>query len=83
MKRTVSAVADGVVCIGGKAVSEGLLLIKDCTKPVPHYITLFVELEANIVPEISVRICWLIDQRSEVLPVGVAPCVCFGAPQSV
>ena len=59
---------------------------KNCTRAVPHNITLFVELEITIVPK---SICsWLIDQRSEVLstafqpsqeisdvPVVVVPCV--------
>ena len=43
MRSTVSAVADGAVCVGGIAVSEGVLLIKNCTSAVPHYIALFQE----------------------------------------
>jgi phage-related tail fiber protein len=35
VKRTVSALANGAICIGGKAVSEGLLLIKNYTSTVP------------------------------------------------
>jgi len=81
VKRTVSARADGAVCIGREAVPVGLFLIKDCISAVPHNITLFVELEIIIVLE---SICGLfIDQRSKVLPVVVIPCVCFGTPQSV
>jgi len=41
VKRTVSAVADGTVCIGGKAVSEGMLLITSCISVAPRKITLF------------------------------------------
>jgi hypothetical protein len=45
------AVADGAVCfgIGGKARSEGLLLIT-----VPHNIMLFVELKVTIVQKATV-----------------------------
>ena len=77
MKRTISARADGAVCIGREAV----FLIKTCASAVPHNITLFVEFEITIVAEC---ICGLfIEQRSKVLPVAVIPCVCFGTPQSV
>ena len=79
--RTISARADGAVCIWREAVPVGVLLIKICTSAVPHNITLFVESEIAIFPE---SICGLfIDQRSKVLPVVVIPCVCFGTPQSV
>jgi len=37
VKRTISARADGAVCIGREAV----YLIKNCTSAVPHNITLF------------------------------------------
>ena len=73
MKRTTSARADGVVCIGREAVSVpvGRFLINICTGAVPHNITLFVEFKITIVPE---SICGLfIDQRSKVLPVVVIP----------
>jgi len=78
---TISARADGAVCIGREAVPVGVSLTKSCTSAVPHNITLFVEFEITIVPE---NICGLfIDQRSKILPVAVIPCVCFGTPQSV
>ena len=81
MKRTISARADGAVCIGREAVPVGVFLIKICTSVLPHNITLFVEFKITIVPE---SICGLfIDQRFKVLPVVVIPCVCFGTPQSV
>jgi hypothetical protein len=81
LKRTISAKADGAVCIGREAVPKGVLLIKNCTSAVPHNITLFVEFDITIVPE---SICGLfIDQQYEVLPVVVIPCVSFGTPQSV
>ena len=81
MKRTISARADGAVCIGREATPVGVFLIKICTSAVPHNITLFVEFEIAIVPE---SICGLfIDQRSKVLPVVVIPCACFGTAQSV
>jgi hypothetical protein len=55
VKRTISARADGAVCIA-------VFLIKSCTSAVPHDITLFVEFTITIVPE---SICGLfIDQRS-------------------
>ena len=78
MKRgTISARADGAVCIGREAVQVGVFLIS----VVPHNITIFKEIEITIVPE---SICGLfIDQRSKVLPIVVIPCVCFGTPQSV
>jgi hypothetical protein len=76
----VCTVADGAVCIGEKAISEGMLLIKDCTNSVISQHYTFRRTWGHLVPEI---ICsWLIDQRSEVLPVGVVPCVCFGTLQS-
>ena len=79
MKRSISARADGAVCIGREAVPVGV--IKNCTSAVPHNITLFVKFEITIVPE---SICGLlIDQRSKVLPVVVISCVCFGTLQSV
>ena len=63
MKRTISARADGAVCIGREAVQVGVFLIS----VVPHNITIFKEIEITIVPE---SICGLfIDQRSNVLPV--------------
>ena len=78
MERTISARADGAVCIGREAVP---VVIKICTGAVPHNITLFMEFEITIVPE---SICGLfIDQRSKVLSVIVIPCVCFGTPQSM
>jgi len=81
VKHTISARADGAVCIGREAVPVGVFLIKYCTSAVPQNITPFVEFEITIVPE---SICGLfIDQRSKVLPVVVIPCVCFGTPQSV
>ena len=82
MKRTISARADGAVCIGREAVPVGVFLINNCTSAVPHNITLFVEFEIAIVPK---SICGLfIDQkRSKVLPVVVIPCACFGTAQSV
>ena len=81
MKRTISARADGAVCIGREAVPVGVFLIKNCRSAVPHNITLFVEFDITIVPE---SICGLfIDQQYEVLPVVVIPCVSFGTPQSV
>ena len=81
VKRTISAGADGAVCIGREAILVGMFLIKNCTSAVPHNITLFVEFEIAIVPE---SICgFFIDQRSKVLPVVVIPCACFGTPQSV
>ena len=77
MKRTISAGADGAVCIGREAV----FLIKIRASAVPHNITLFVEFEIAIVPE---SICgFFIDQRSKVLPVVVIPCAVFGNPQPV
>jgi len=45
VKRTISARADGAVCIGREAVPVGVFLIKNCTSAVPHNITLFVEFE--------------------------------------
>ena len=45
MKHTVSEVADGAVCIGGKPYRK----VKKSTTPVPHNITLFVELKVTIV----------------------------------
>ena len=51
MKRTISARADGAVCIGREAVPVGVFLFKYCTSAVPHNITLFVEFEIIIVPE--------------------------------
>jgi hypothetical protein len=70
VKRTVSAVADGAACIGGKIYYA-----------VPHRITFFLNLEVTFVLE---SICsWLIDQRPDVIPVVAVPCVCFGTPQSV
>ena len=75
VKRTISARADGAVCIGREAVLVGMFLI------VPHNITLFVEIEITIVPKSNCG--FFIDQRSKVLPVAVIPCVCFGTPQSV
>jgi hypothetical protein len=76
--RTISARADGAVCIGREAVPVGVFLIQNGTSAVPHNITLFVEFEISIVSE---SICGLfIDQRSKVLPVVVIPCVCFGTP---
>jgi len=62
------ALADGAVCIGGKTVSEGVLLIINYTSTVPHNITLFVEHEVTIVLESNCS-C-LIDL---VLPVVVIP----------
>jgi hypothetical protein len=61
--RTVSAAADGAICIGGKAVSKGVLLIENFTNVVPHIITLFVELEVPILVTESSR-SWIIDQWS-------------------
>ena len=81
MKRTISARADGAVCIGREAIPVGVFLIKSCTSAVPHNITLFVEIEITIVPKSNCG--FFIDQRSKVLPVAVIPCVCFGTPQSV
>ena len=79
--RTISARADGAVCIGREAIPAGVFLIKNCISAVPHNITLFVEFERTFVPE---SMCDLfIDQRYNVLPVVVIPCVCFGTPQSV
>jgi glycine betaine/choline ABC-type transport system substrate-binding protein len=44
VKRTVSVQASvGAVCIGGKAVSEGIILIEICASAVPHNITHFVQ----------------------------------------
>ena len=81
MKRTISARADGVVCIRREAVPLGVFFIENCTSAVPHNITLFVEFKIIIC---SSSICGLfIDQRSKVLPAVVIPCVCFGTPQSV
>jgi len=40
VKRTISAMADGAVCIGREAVPVGVFLIKNCTSAVPHNITL-------------------------------------------
>ena len=76
MKRTISAKADGAVCIGREAVPLGVFLIENCTSAVHHNITLFVEFEIlAIVPK---SICGLfIDQRS---PVVVIPCVCLMLP---
>ena len=54
VERTVSAVADGAVCIGREAV----FLIKIRASAVPHNITLFVKFEIIIVPE-SICICLL------------------------
>ena len=65
MKRTISARADGAICIGREAVPVGVFLIKYRTSAIPHNITLFVELEITIVPE-SIRGLF-IDQRSKVL----------------
>jgi len=45
VKRTISARADGAVCIGREAIPVGVFLIKSCTSAVPHNITLFVEFE--------------------------------------
>jgi hypothetical protein len=42
VKRTISARADGAVCIGREAVLEGVFLIRNCTSAVPDKITLFV-----------------------------------------
>ena len=81
MKRTISARADGAVCIGKESIPVSVFSIKNCTSAVPHNITLFVEFEIAIVPE---SICGLfIDQRSKVPPVVVIPCACFGTAQSV
>ena len=81
MKRTISARADGAVCIGRVAVPVGVFLVTNFTSAVPHSVTLFVEFEIAIVPE---SICGLfIDLRSKVLPVVVIPCVCFGTARSV
>jgi hypothetical protein len=81
VKCTISARAEGAVCIGRKAVLVGMFLIKNCTSAVPHNIALFVEFEIAIVPE---SICGLyIDQRAKVLPVVVIPCACFGTVQSM
>ena len=81
MKRTISARADGAVCIGREAVPVGVFLIKNCRSAVPHNITLFEEFDNTIVPE---SICGLfIDQWSKVLSVVVIPRVCFGTPQSM
>jgi len=81
VKRTISARADGAVCVGREAVPVGVFFINNCTSAVPHNITPFVEFEMTIVPE---SICGLfIDQRSKVLPVVVIPCVYFGTAQSV
>ena len=77
MKRTISARADGAVCIGGREA----VLTKNCTSAVPRNITPFVEFEITIAPESDCAL--FIDQRSEVLPVDVIPCVCFGTPHSV
>ena len=52
MKRTISARADGAVCIGREAVPVGVFSIKHCTSAVPHNIKFFVEYEITIVPEI-------------------------------
>jgi len=41
VKRTISARADGTVCIGREAVPVDVLLTKNCTSAVPHNITLF------------------------------------------
>ena len=80
MKRTISARADGAVCIGREAVPVGVFLIISCTSAVPHNITLCVKFEITIVSE---SICGLfVDQRSKVLPVVVIPCACFGTFQS-
>jgi len=54
VKRTISAGADGAVCIGREAV----FLIKIRASAVPHNITLFVKFEIIIVPE-SICICLL------------------------
>jgi len=79
VKRTISARADGAVCIGREAVPVGV--IKNCTSAVPHNITLFVESEITIVPE---SICGLfIDQRSKVLSVLVIPCLFWHSPVRV
>ena len=83
MKRTISARADGAVCIWRReAVPVDVILIKYCTSAVSqHNIALFVEFEITIVPE---SICGLfIDRRSKVLPVVVIPRVYFGAPRSL
>jgi len=81
VKRTISARADGAVCIGREAVPVGVFLIKNCTSAVPQNIMLFVEFKITIVPE---TICGLfIDQRSKVLSAVVIPFVCFGTPRSV
>ena len=79
--RTISARADGAVCIGREAVPVGVFLIQNGTSAVPHNITLFVEFEISIVSE---SICGLfIDQRSKVLPVVVFPCVFWHSPVCV
>jgi hypothetical protein len=49
VKRTISARADGAVCIGREATPVGVFLIKICTSAVPHNITLFVEFNIAIV----------------------------------
>ena len=81
MKRTISARADGAVCIGKESIPVSVFSIKNCTSAVPHNITLFVEFEITIVPESIFGL--FIDQRFKVLPVVVVFCVCFGTPQSV
>jgi len=71
----------GQFALGGKPYRKTCFWIRLYQWGPPHNITPFVELEVTIVPE---SICsWLIDQRSEVLPVVVVPCVCVGTPQSV
>ena len=51
MKRTISARADGAVCIGREAVPVGMFLTKNCTSAVLHNITLFVEFDITVVSE--------------------------------
>jgi len=73
VKRTISARADGAVCIGRQAIPVGVSLIT-----VPHNITLFVKFKITIVPE---SICGLfIDQMSKVLPVVVIPLSVLALP---
>jgi hypothetical protein len=50
VKRTISAKADGAVCIGREAVPLGVFLIENCTTAVPHNTPLFVVFEITIVP---------------------------------
>jgi len=51
VKRTISARADGAVCIGREAVPVGMFLTKNCTSAVLHNITLFVEFDITVVSE--------------------------------